>query len=85
MTYAALDEAYDRPRPTGPESDGWLSNHGPMAAEALARHGHETDIQGWLDGYCRRLETAPSSSRRIDDWREIPRRLPGVTGSGASR
>jgi hypothetical protein len=29
-----LDEAYDRLRDTGPERDGWLSNHAPMAAEA---------------------------------------------------
>ena len=29
-----LDEAYQRLHATGPEFDGWLSNHGPMAAEA---------------------------------------------------
>ena len=27
-----LDEAYERLHATGPEFDGWLSNHGPMAA-----------------------------------------------------
>ncbi len=26
-----LDETYDRLRATGPEFEGWLSNHGPMA------------------------------------------------------
>ena len=78
MTYGILDDAYSRLRSTGPEFDGWLSNHGPMAAEALARHGHESEIPGWLDGYCRRLETAPGTSTRIDDWRTAlgdPRRL----------
>ena len=30
-----LDEAYQRLHATGPEFDGWLSNHGPMAAEAM--------------------------------------------------
>jgi hypothetical protein len=29
-----LDEAYERLHVTGPEFDGFLSNHGPMAAEA---------------------------------------------------
>ena len=27
-----LDEAYERLHVTGPEFDGFLSNHGPMAA-----------------------------------------------------
>jgi hypothetical protein len=78
MTYDVLDDAYDRLRSTGPEFDGWLSNHGPMAAEALARHGHEGEILTWLDGYCRRLEAAPGPARKIDDWRAAlgdPRRL----------
>lgn len=38
MTSAAaetLDEAYERLSSTGPEFDGWLSNHGPMVAEAM--------------------------------------------------
>ncbi len=78
MTYGILDDAYDRLRSTGPEFDGWLSNHGPMAAEALARNGHDGEISVWLDGYCRRLEATPGPSRRIDDWRAAlgdPRRL----------
>lgn len=78
MTYDVLDDAYDRLRSTGPEFDGWLANHGPMAAEALARHGHGDQIFGWLDGYSRRLESAPQPSRRLDDWRTAlgdPRRL----------
>jgi hypothetical protein len=78
MTYDVLDDAYDRLRSTGPEFDGWLANHGPMAAEALARHGHEEQIPAWLDSYCRRLEVPPGLSRRIDDWRTAlgdPRRL----------
>lgn len=78
MTYDILDDAYSRLRPTGPEFDGWLSNHGPMAAEALARRGHEDEIHEWLGGYCRRLEAAPRSSGKIDDWRTAlgdPQRL----------
>lgn len=64
-----LDEAYQRLGGTGPEFDGWLSNHGPMAVEALARHGHQATIGSWLDIYARRLEAAPGRSARIDDWR----------------
>lgn len=69
MTQDALDEAYARLRTTGPEFDGWLSNHGPMAAEALARHGHTSEIPSWLDRYCRRLEVAPGPSSALGDWR----------------
>lgn len=70
MDTASLDDAYTRLLSTGPEFDGWLSNHGPMAVEALVRHGHADDVASWLDDYARRLEAAPSASRRIDDWRE---------------
>ncbi|GAA5139546.1 hypothetical protein [Pseudonocardia adelaidensis] len=34
-----LDETYQRLHRTGPEFVGWLSNHGPMAADALIRLG----------------------------------------------
>jgi hypothetical protein len=30
-----LDEAYEQLSATGPEFDGWLSNHGPMAARRV--------------------------------------------------
>jgi hypothetical protein len=59
-TAGILDEAYQRLHRTGPEFDGWLSNHGPMAAEAMARHGHGDDVGPWLDGYIRQLEDFPA-------------------------
>lgn len=67
-----LDEALHRLHHTGPERDGWLSNHGPMAVEALVRHGHAAEVHGWLDGYGRRLEEAPRGIAPIAaaDWRE---------------
>lgn len=66
-----LNEAYQRLHATGPEFDGWLSNHGPMAAEAMARRGHATAVHGWLDTYIRRLEEFPRSTGPIgQDWRE---------------
>src|SRR5215469_18616902 len=64
---------------TGPEFDGWLSNHGPMAAEAMVRRGHAGSVHGWLDRYMRRLEEFPRASAPIgEDWREAlgdPRRV----------
>jgi len=76
---ATLDEAYQRLHKTGPEFDGWLSNHGPMAAEAMARNGHAGEVHRWLDGYVRRLEDFPRGSGAITaDWQEAlgdPRRI----------
>jgi len=72
MTKSTLDEALQRLRDTGPERDGWLSNHAPMAVEALARNGHEADIEGWVDGYRDRLEEAPRGINPIapQEWRD---------------
>ncbi len=65
-----LDEAFDRLHKTGPEFRGWLSNHGPMAAEAMIRRGHGDAVSHWLDGYMRRLEPVPSAVGPIgNDWR----------------
>src|SRR5690348_9016747 len=83
-----LDEAYERLHATGPEFDGWLSNHGPMAAEAMVRHGHAGQVHRWLDGYMARLEEFPRGTgpigavwqdalgdpRRIADWTAYFRR-----------
>ena len=74
-----LDEAYQRLHETGPEYEGWLSNHGPMAAEAMARHGHGAEVDRWLDSYVRRLEEFPRGSGPVGtDWREAlgdPKRI----------
>ncbi|UXY20446.1 questin oxidase family protein [Streptomyces cynarae] len=75
-----LDEAYERLHRTGPEFDGWLSNHGPMAVEAMVRHGHAPQVHRWLDLYTRRLDDLPRGTTPItaDDWRTAlgdPRRL----------
>lgn len=67
-----LDEAYERLHRTGPEFEGWLSNHGPMATEALIRMGHAGQVHAWLDGYVARLEELPRPTARIEPaaWRE---------------
>ncbi len=64
---SALDEAYERLHATGPEWGGNLANHGPMAAEVLARRGHADDVHGWVDAYVRRLDDLPSPSEPISD------------------
>ena len=78
-TAGVLDEAYQRLHATGPEFDGWLSNHGPMVAEAMARRGQADDVQRWLDFYVRRLEEFPRGTGPIGTrWREAlgdPRRV----------
>jgi hypothetical protein len=72
MTVTALDEAYEQLAATGPEFDGSLSNHGPMAADALLRLGHGAELQPWLSSYLGRLEDPPAARWPIldQDWRE---------------
>jgi hypothetical protein len=67
-----LDESLSRLAVTGPEFRGGLSNHGPMAAEAMVMLGRAGDVEPWLDGYLRRLDEAPPATGRITDqtWRE---------------
>jgi hypothetical protein len=66
-----LDETYVRLHQTGPEFDGWLSNHGPMAADALLRMGHGEDVTSWVTGYARRLEERPAGRDVLaeSEWR----------------
>ncbi|GHE07506.1 questin oxidase family protein [Streptomyces alanosinicus] len=77
---STLDEAYERLHRTGPEFEGWLSNHGPMAVEALVRHGQARHVHRWLDRYMDRLDELPRGLSPVtsDDWRTAlgdPRRL----------
>ncbi|MFI6502623.1 questin oxidase family protein [Nonomuraea typhae] len=64
-----LDEALERFARTGPEFGGGLSNHGPMAAEALVRLGHADAVPRWVGAYLPKLEDAAVHRRRITDWR----------------
>lgn len=68
-----LDESYLRLGRTGPEFDGWLSNHGPMAADALIRLGRADQVEGWVGRYARRLHEAPGPRWTIEEsqWREV--------------
>jgi len=68
-----LDETYTRMHATGPEFKGWLSNHGPMAADALIRLGCGEEVEAWVDGYAPRLGEAPAPRWEIEEaeWREV--------------
>ncbi|MBO8187622.1 questin oxidase family protein [Streptomyces spirodelae] len=75
-----LDEALERLHACGPEHEGWLSNHAPMAVEALVRHGEARSVHRWIDAYRDKLEDMPSPDSPVTEanWREAlgdPRRL----------
>jgi hypothetical protein len=57
---------------TGPEYQGRLANHGPMAAEALVRLERPEAVVPWVESYRKRLHEHPASARPIDPgaWRE---------------
>src|SRR5437660_1562133 len=64
-----LDEALDRLHHTGPEFEGWLSNHGPMAVDAIVRAEHAEVVHAWLDRYMTRLDELPPAREPIGpDW-----------------
>jgi hypothetical protein len=78
-TTGTLDEALQRLHASGPERLGRLTNHAPMAVEALAAHGRSGEVHRWLELYAPRLEEYPGSVASItgDNWREAlgdPRR-----------
>ncbi|MFD4631201.1 questin oxidase family protein [Streptomyces sp. NPDC058284] len=66
-TTGVLDEALQRLHTTGPERLGWLSNHAPMAVEALAARGQSGSVHRWLDLYGPRLEEFPASVEPVTD------------------
>ncbi|MFE2235932.1 questin oxidase family protein [Streptomyces sp. NPDC059442] len=71
-TTGTLDEALERLHATGPERNGWLSNHAPMAVEALVRRGQAPTVHRWLDRYRHKLEDMPSPGSPVtgNNWRE---------------
>ena len=69
---ATIDEALEVLDGTGPEFGGGLSNHGPMAAEALFALGRGDAVIPWVERYKRRLQDHPDARNPIsgDSWRE---------------
>jgi hypothetical protein len=72
MTSDVIDEALERYAATGPEFGPGLSNHGPMASEALVAMGRDDAVPAWSEWYVRRLRTRPDARNPIDpgEWRE---------------
>ncbi|MFF1839873.1 questin oxidase family protein [Streptomyces sp. NPDC058231] len=70
-TTGTLDEALQRLHRSGPERLGRLTNHAPMAVEALAAHGQARSVHRWLDLYARKLEDFPSGVEPVTvaNWR----------------
>ncbi|MEV6483702.1 questin oxidase family protein [Streptomyces sp. NPDC051576] len=69
-TSGTLEEAFGRLHSTGPERDGWLSNHAPMVAEALSTRGRAGAVHHWLDLYRDKLEEFPDPVAPVtdDNW-----------------
>ena len=63
--------ALDRLRGTGAEFAGFLSNHGPMAADAMIRLGGGDRVESWVENYRVRLAPAPQSGNLVtsENWR----------------
>ena len=71
---ATIDDALELLAESGPEfayGAMRLSNHGPMAAEALIALGREGAVVPWVERYKRRLEDRPEARHPIapDEWR----------------
>jgi Questin oxidase-like len=66
-----IDDALEILRETGPEFSSGLSNHGPMAAEALLRLGRAEAVIPGVEGYKRRLGQHPVPLDRVEpgEWR----------------
>jgi hypothetical protein len=69
---STIDDALHALEDTGPEFGGGLSNHGPMAAEALIALGRADLVLPWVERYKAHLDEHPAARRPIskDDWRE---------------
>ncbi|MFE0173776.1 questin oxidase family protein [Streptomyces sp. NPDC059002] len=70
-TTGTLDEALQRLHVSGPERLGRLTNHAPMAVEALAARGRPEAVHRWLDLYAPKLEEFPAAVEPVTDanWR----------------
>lgn len=66
-----IEEALEQMATCGPEFRGGLSNHGPMAADALLHLGRAEAVAPWVERYKHRLDVRPSSTSPIDstNWR----------------
>lgn len=62
-----LDEALERLHGAGPERRGRLTNHAPMAVEALVAWGQGAGVHRWVGRYAGKLEEFPAGVERVTD------------------
>ena len=69
--YSALDETLEIMAPMGPDLSNGLSNHAPMAIEAMCAMGRGDAVMPWFARYRRRLALRPARIARLtdDNWR----------------
>jgi hypothetical protein len=73
MSYShAVDGALERLQTTGFYLGGFFANHGPMAAEALARLGYCDEVDTWVDANIHHRKHGPLPH----PWHPINDRLP---------
>ena len=67
----AVNAALDRFRTTGFYIGDFFANHGPMAAEALAKLGYCDEVDGWVDANIAHRDHGllPNPTEPISDWR----------------
>jgi questin oxidase-like protein len=64
-----IDEALERLAPFGPDLANGLTNHAPMAAEALCRLGRHEAVLPWIERYAPGMMSRPPRVERIgSDW-----------------
>jgi len=68
--YSALDETLEIMAPIGPDLNNGLSNHAPMAIEAMCAMGRSEAVMPWFDRYRRWLAPRPARVVRLtdDNW-----------------
>src|SRR5579862_3008326 len=69
--YSGLDEALEIMAPMGPDLNNGLSNHAPMAIEAMCAMGRGDAAMPWFTRYRRWLAPRRARVARLtdDDWR----------------
>jgi len=69
--YSALDETLEIMAPMGPDLSNGLSNHAPMAIEAMCAMGRGDAVIPWFERYRRLLAPRPARVARLTDsnWR----------------
>jgi hypothetical protein len=63
--YSTFDDALDLLRGTGPELRNGLTNHAPMAAEAMCALGRPQPVMAWVEKYRRKILPAPARVERV--------------------